>query len=209
MPKQMFYNISKEKQEHIIDVAKKLFTTKPYDQISVSLIMREAGITRGSFYHYFNGLDDVFNLLFDQLKASRYQYAKTLLLESNHDFFLFMERLFEYDYDLYMKQHTYSLFKNYINFVVNQKKKSLKQEIIIPLLTQVSDGESIKDIFAFDHQKFEFDEMLEIIEVIMVLTVDLFVTSDQLGYTKEETLKKYHRRLEMIKYGIINMKKGD
>ncbi len=207
MPKQMFYHIPKEKQEHIIDVARRLFSTKPYDQISVSLIMREAGITRGSFYHYFTGLDDVFNFLFDQLKESRYQYAKTLLLTSDHDFFLFMERLFSYDYDLYMKQHTYSLFKNYINYVVYHKKKSLQQDIIIPLLKYVGDRESVKDFFLLDHQSFDFNDMLEIVEIIMVLTVDLFVTSDQLGYTKEETFKKYHQRLEIVKLGMINMKK--
>lgn len=209
MPKQMFYHIPKEKQEHIINVARKLFSTKPYDQISVSLIMREAEITRGSFYNYFTGLDDVFNLLFDHIKENRYQYAKQLLNDSNHDFFMFLERLFEYDYDLYMKQHTYSLFKNYINFVVFQEKKSLQQEIIIPLLKQISGGQPMNNLFLFNNQTLEFSDLLDILEVIVVLTVDLFMTSDQIGYTKVETLKKYHRRLEIIKYGIINMKKGN
>ena len=53
MPKDMFNHIPKEKQEMFLNVAIEEFTMKSFEQVSVNSIVKTAGISRGSFYTYF------------------------------------------------------------------------------------------------------------------------------------------------------------
>ena len=50
MPKEVFYNLAKEKQEKIIFVLKEEFKAKPFQKVNVKEIVEKAGIARGSFY---------------------------------------------------------------------------------------------------------------------------------------------------------------
>lgn len=60
MPKQTFYKLPQEKQERILAAAKNEFTHARYDDASINQIVRESGISRGSFYQYFEDKQDIF-----------------------------------------------------------------------------------------------------------------------------------------------------
>ncbi len=49
----------------IIDAAWKLFYRQGYDDTTVEEIIEESGTSRGSFYHYFQGKDDLLSTLAD------------------------------------------------------------------------------------------------------------------------------------------------
>ena len=48
-----------ERRQALLEVAERLFATRPYDQISVQEIAEEAGVARGLIHHYFGGKEDV------------------------------------------------------------------------------------------------------------------------------------------------------
>src|SRR2546425_2508463 len=50
---------AEERREQIIDAAAKLFAEKGYDGASIRDIAREAGITEGLIYHYFESKDQL------------------------------------------------------------------------------------------------------------------------------------------------------
>ena len=52
-------------REKIIDAAWKLFYRQGYDDTTVEEIIEESGTSRGSFYHYFQGKDDLLSTLAD------------------------------------------------------------------------------------------------------------------------------------------------
>ncbi len=60
MVKQTFTNLSMEKQNRILGAAMKEFSRAPLKDASVANIIKDAGIPRGSFYQYFNDLEDIF-----------------------------------------------------------------------------------------------------------------------------------------------------
>ena len=60
VPKPTFLNLSKEKQELLITAAKKEFSRVPLNGASISNIIKDAGIPRGSFYQYFEDKEDIF-----------------------------------------------------------------------------------------------------------------------------------------------------
>ena len=49
MPSQTFFNLSKEKQEALLEAAKTEFTKVTFHDASINQIIKEAGISRGSF----------------------------------------------------------------------------------------------------------------------------------------------------------------
>ena len=60
MPKQTFFNLSDEKREHIMEVAINAFARYGYQETSITYIVSQAGIAKGSFYQYFEDKDDLY-----------------------------------------------------------------------------------------------------------------------------------------------------
>lgn len=60
MPTNLFFKASIEKQEKILSAAKKEFSQHSYFDTSINRIIKDAEISRGSFYLYFADKDDLF-----------------------------------------------------------------------------------------------------------------------------------------------------
>ena len=60
MPKEVFFNLSDEKRDNITSILKDEFRSKPFYKVNVKDIVEKAGIARGSFYQYFENLEDAY-----------------------------------------------------------------------------------------------------------------------------------------------------
>ncbi len=60
-----FLNLDKEKQDRIINAAIQEFAQKGYDLASTNEIVKEAGISKGLLFHYFQNKKLLFLFLFD------------------------------------------------------------------------------------------------------------------------------------------------
>lgn len=60
MASETFHNLNPDKKEKIAQVLKKVFQEKPFPKVTVSEIVEELGIARGSFYQYFADLEDAY-----------------------------------------------------------------------------------------------------------------------------------------------------
>lgn len=63
MPKLTFFNLPEEKKQTLIQAVEKEFSRVPLFEASITNIVKEAGIPRGSFYQYFEDKDDAFFFL--------------------------------------------------------------------------------------------------------------------------------------------------
>lgn len=82
-----FLSLDSEKQDRIINAAIKEFAQKGYDSASTNEIVKEAGISKGLLFHYFQSKKQLFFFLFDycyKLVADEF-YKKVDLTE--RDFF--------------------------------------------------------------------------------------------------------------------------
>ncbi len=66
MPTETFYNLNKEKKQKIIEAGLKEFAEHSFYNASVSKIIDDASISRGSFYQYFENIDDFYYFLIDR-----------------------------------------------------------------------------------------------------------------------------------------------
>ncbi|MEH6904489.1 TetR/AcrR family transcriptional regulator [Neobacillus drentensis] len=60
-----FLNLDKEKQDRMINAAIKEFAEKGYDRASTNEIVKEAGISKGLLFHYFQNKKQLFSFVFD------------------------------------------------------------------------------------------------------------------------------------------------
>ena len=84
----------------IIDAAWKLFYRQGYDDTTVEEIIEESGTSRGSFYHYFPGKDDLLSTLADVFDRKYEELSETMdpemdrfdqLMYLNRELFAMME----------------------------------------------------------------------------------------------------------------------
>lgn len=59
-----------EKKQQIIDVALKLFADSSYHATSISKIAKEAGISKGLMYNYFDSKEDLLKAIVDEISAN-------------------------------------------------------------------------------------------------------------------------------------------
>jgi len=84
MPYETFYNLPVEKQENILSVSIMEFANQPYASASISAIVRDAGIAKGSFYQYFADKKDLY-LYVVQLSMARKLELVTQFKSSNNN----------------------------------------------------------------------------------------------------------------------------
>lgn len=78
MPKQTFFNLPNHKRNRILTIAIDEFAGNPYDVASISNIVREAKIAKGSFYQYFEDKQDLYQYLIELSAERRLDLLKTL-----------------------------------------------------------------------------------------------------------------------------------
>ncbi|MBR3438307.1 MAG: TetR/AcrR family transcriptional regulator [Clostridia bacterium] len=76
---------NKNTKAKIVNAAWKLFYEQGYENTSVEEIVYESGTSRGSFYHYFEGKDDLLNSLSD-LFDSKYEELQNCLPDNMSSF---------------------------------------------------------------------------------------------------------------------------
>lgn len=65
MPKETFLNLPEDKRRRILDVAIEAFAESNYRNVSISRLVAQAGIAKGSFYQYFEDKKDLYLYLLE------------------------------------------------------------------------------------------------------------------------------------------------
>lgn len=60
MPTSTFYNLNEDKQKRIFSAAVREFAARRFSEASINQIIKDAEISRGSFYQYFEGKEDLY-----------------------------------------------------------------------------------------------------------------------------------------------------
>jgi AcrR family transcriptional regulator len=76
MPKQTFLNLPEEKRQVIVNAAIDEFAEYGFEASSINRIVANSGISKGSFYQYFEDKMDVFKYLIDVIAKEKTEYYK-------------------------------------------------------------------------------------------------------------------------------------
>ncbi|GAB5416765.1 MAG: TetR/AcrR family transcriptional regulator [Crocinitomicaceae bacterium] len=96
MAKQTFLNLSEERQQIFLNRAFREFTLNTYDDASISRILKDLGLAKGSFYQYFENKRSLFDHLTQLVFTTKYNYIMAVKRESYDDFWTYSRAMYEH-----------------------------------------------------------------------------------------------------------------
>lgn len=204
MPKQTFYNLPEEKRERLIDAAIDEFTIHSLREASITNIIKQAEIPRGSFYQYFEDLDDLFFYLIKRFVINLSEQTLSIFEETEGDF----------------QRVTVAYAETYIDFVMNSEKSSfykviylnmnsrVKRKIFNAIIQSFQDSTAISNKFNMNSSlnlKFEnTTEHIDLIRLILSMLNQTISEGFSDDWTAEATKELFNKRLDWVSYGVIN-----
>ena len=86
----------KERQKHIINVSRAMFTRNGVENTSVNDIIKELGIAKGTFYWYFESKEQLIHMVVSDLINESYQRAEEICQLPELSFTQKLTRMLEY-----------------------------------------------------------------------------------------------------------------
>ena len=112
MPKSTFYNLNDEKREKIEKALRNEFSKNIFEKTSISNIIEEAQIPRGSFYQYFEDKEDAIKYVISNFIEMEKRQMKKILEENNGDIFETAIGIYQYIVDKNSDDQEIILCKN-------------------------------------------------------------------------------------------------
>lgn len=187
MATKTFFNLNEEKKNRILDVLKEEFRSKPVFEVNVKDIVSKADIPRGSFYQYFENIEDSYFTVLEIMTVDVHRLLFEIIKENNKDLMLSLkvygqrvsEILFdEKSYDFY--RYRYLFWNSKLEEMWNNYRKD-----------RISDFRSNLSI---DMEKINF-----IKAVVHDLIKRIFINK----WSKEEFLNHYEISTKYIEGGIF------
>ena len=198
MPSDTFLRLNDEKKKKLIDASFKEFSLYNFNDVSINRIIKEAGISRGSFYMYFVDKKDLYFYLLEQHLEILINNMKNDLIKNKGDLF----KMFQNN----IKEEFNSFKNNNINFF----KKSLENVTVMEESKKTfgfRDKRLLRELIPNINLELLNDNAKKHIEVIFAINMHLLMVtlikllkSDSLD---EEILKDYYEQLDILKYGCV------
>lgn len=218
MPKETFHNLDADKQERIMLAARKEFSAHPLQEASIAKIIKMAGISRGSFYQYFEDKEDLYYYFFQTLRKDSQQTLEYQLSVSDGDLFvaaksyfkIWVKESFESDHtDFYRNLFMHMDYRGTSRVSPEiaqeeeakekqQKRASAHQEKVAQLM----------DVIDTSRLKFQSnDELLLLIKTV----IGMMFSSINHAYKFQqhhqsvdlkEIIKEFDTKLDWIQYGV-------
>jgi len=201
MPTETFKNLKKEKQERILNAAKKEFSNKLFAEVSINKIVKEAGISRGSFYMYFSNKEDIYSHLFNVELIKVKNECLNFLNDNNGDVITSFKALFRKIIDDIKKRDNISFLKNvmsnmthYYSLIDNTNDGMHLITNYILEITSAINSELIKE----PYQK----NIIYILEMIKDNLITCLIEIIVFNRNEKEITFKFDYKLDMLKNGI-------
>lgn len=200
MPKERFNRLPEVKRRVILDAAKKEFARVPFEKASINQIIKNADISRGSFYTYFEDKQDVVRCIFEESRDEMESVCREALKSNQGDYLIMMEHLFEHFISTLQKTTDMLLLvKNVLSYQENQKIFGFNPEAHLsgedPVLWMMN--RINRSVLRFDDVA-HFRAMVSMGAAALVMAVKQYYEHpDQLDSVRSE----YHTILHLLRCG--------
>lgn len=202
MPNPTFFNLAEEKRRELIRAAYQEFSRAPFAEALIANIVKSAGISRGSFYQYFEDKEDLyFYLLNKHAEKSKERFYKSLkerdgdLMEAFVD--MFQQMLEKFDNAEY-RGFFQNTFLNMNHRIENTFTRSFDKEKYHAELVEISEQ--------VDREKINFSsdkEFIHMVNMTRAITfrhmMKHFANQES---SKEEAIEDYRFDIELLKRGF-------
>lgn len=136
MPKKTFFNLREDKRIRIIDAALNQFCSHPFDKVSINTIVKEANISKGSFYQYFNDKLDLYTYILEKIIKIKEEVFDEMFYNTyrNMNLFQILKLLIDMSDALFSKYQRYVKMSEFLF-----QDRALRNEILLKYKYKTND----------------------------------------------------------------------
>lgn len=200
MPTSTFFNLPPEKHEKIVTAIKNELARVPFDEVSINRIVQDAGISRGSFYQYFEDKSDMLDYVLKEYHERVYNDIKNSLRNNNGDIFKMFGSILDFTIQFANEENMDDFCKNVfsdIKIITDTFPKLSLDKTIIDFYNSI---ESIVNLELLEiNNESDFFHMFEILlSLSRDAIVELFLDT-----SKYKSIRAKHiNKLELLKRGF-------
>lgn len=197
MPKETFFNLKLDKREKIEAALVNEFSRTTFEKASISNIIEEAQIPRGSFYQYFEDKEDAVKYIMQKYAKLEKEKMYNLLIETNGDIFETTLKMYDYIIEVSRNEKYLKICKN-----IMQELRKNNVNVFEQVPSEKEQNELNKAIDTSNLNIHKKDDLNYIMKILMTITrtVTLEAISNQI--TKEQGRIELERKLEILKKGM-------
>lgn len=197
MPKDTFFHLKEEKREKIEKALINEFSKGSLEKASISNIVAEAKIPRGSFYQYFENKEDAIKYVVHKYSKIEKNKLNDFLEETNGDIFEASLKIYDYMVEKATDNEKLKLITNILqelrknNISIFDKQEDEKErEIINKKINQ--------DLLKIE----EPDDLEYIMKILGTITRNIAIETMKGKVPKEEGRYALKREIEILKKGM-------
>ena len=198
MPSDTFLRLNDEKKKKLIDASFKEFSLYNFNDVSINRIIKEASISRGSFYMYFVDKKDLYFYLLEQYLEEIINNMKENLIKNKGDLFKMFHDNIKESYNSFKKSNINFFKKSLENVTIMEESKKTFGFRDKRLLRELIPNINLE--LLNDNAKKHIEVIFAINMHLLMVTLIKLLKSDSLD---EEILKDYYEQLDILKYGCI------
>lgn len=198
MPNETFFNLPEEKREKILNAAKEEFTEHEFNKARVSNIIKNASIPRGSFYQYFENLEDLYFYIIDELFNGIHE-AGAKYAEMTNDLFEFSYLSFDYDYQAFVNDKRHRFMMN-----VLKSLSQYEQEVARHHKKRTNYINFILSKMDLSEIRFETEEELQKMYMFIQDAKSIVIRKSMIDKkTPEQAKEEFKWYLDILKHGLL------
>ena len=197
MPKETFFNLNPEKRRKIEEAILEEFSKTPIEKASISNIITNANIPRGSFYQYFEDKEDAIKYIIENFIETEQKKMCEILKSTNGNIFDASLSIFDHIIERAMIPEKFKLYKNIFSELRRNntnffkvKKENLKNNMELCINKEMYKIENDEELYSF----------LEIVNCITRIAILDVVSKRKTDKDAKENVK---RQLDMLKFGVL------
>lgn len=154
------------------------------------------GISRGSFYQYFESKEDLLKYIIMQDTESKNKEIADLLKETDGNIFELCIFLYDKMTKKIEKDENMIVFRKIFNNIMQSKEKRVLENNLI-------DFKMICKIIKSNNLKIQNEKELEILLKMLIDITFKSIMYSKMNENKKEEREKFLKRLEFIKFGVM------
>lgn len=205
MPLERFYRLPEEKQMAIRRAAMKEFARVPFDKASINKIIKDADISRGSFYTYFEDKWDVLSSIFENWQKKMRIFCVESVRQHDGDIWRVLEDFLDEAIEFCSRHNSFEFVRNvmahsnsedmFSGFSAHEDAYTKEQNAMERWMYEQVDKSGFKsDDFIFFHRFM----------MIAMSSMAMAMREYYRGQTKEAVKEEFSKKLELLRYGVCS-----
>lgn len=205
MPTERFLNLPEEKKKRVLQAAMAEFARVPFEDVSINRIVQKSGISRGSFYQYFEDKQDLRGYLLSGFRSCLEIKVKSYLIDKKGDLFQFFKDAFDEIINEGMKKDLKAICKNAFSqmryggdclqdiLVEGENGKHIMKEVLVYIKEEYYPGESTEKMILVG-------EIL--VQLMKEAIANVFLYEEEISKIREN----YCKKVDLIEAGMKAVK---